>query len=61
MNTLLVCPNCNCFKQENCMSTIGIELRNTFRCTTCDEVYQNQNGIMVSLRSGDIHKHKEVV
>jgi len=36
-------------------------MRNTFKCTTCDEIYQNQNGEMVTLLAGDINKHKGMV
>jgi len=60
-NMLLFCPNCNCIAQEHCESNIGLPMRNTFVCKTCNEVYANWDGVMVTLSAGDPHKHKEMV
>ncbi len=57
---LLFCPNCNCIEQRHCDSNIGIPMRDTFVCKTCNEVYANWNGEMVTLKAGDPHKHKEI-
>lgn len=57
---LLVCPNCRCFKQGTAYTKDGLPIRNTYECTTCFEIYQNQHGEMVTLLAGDRQKHKEV-
>jgi len=53
---MISCPGCGCFKQTNCESNIpGLSCSDTFRCTTCDEVYQIRNGETIVLREGEKH------